>query len=236
MLNPEWQRKLAERYGGQALVKKAFDQSLVEGFKVEFAEEREEYAAVVMVDIAGFSNVVAGFSAVDVRKYLDCFYAEVMPVLYSQGGMIDRVAGDGVLAVFSPFFTKADRETTDRNAMQAAEMIVAALSGSDCAAKAAVSSGSLFFCKTGVAAVYEEHTVIGEPITVAYRIEEIACEDQVVIQAAPRFVRIIDGQLAARSALERVGFSLPAVRWQVELVTHTLRGLGDVDVIVQRLS
>lgn len=230
MLSRDVQSRLARRYGGQhaVLVKKAFDQRAMGALESEFVLEREEYSVVVMVDIAGFSRRVSGFGAAQVRRYLDDFYGVVMPAFFERGGMIDRVAGDGVLGVFSSFFG-ADPASVDRDAMRAAEVVVERLSGTECPVKAAVGSGALCYCKTGVAGVYEECTVVGRPITVAYRIEEIARENQVVLESNARVVEIIDRQLQRSSALA------PA-RWQVRARQVNLRGLGDVQVIVQDYS
>lgn len=240
MLPREVQRRLATRYGGAGLVKEAFDQNVVKGFAVEFADEREEHAAVVMVDIASFSSFVAGWSVEKIRAFLDDYYKQVMPVLFKYGGMIDRVAGDGILAVFSSFFTGKSDAEMNRGALRAAENIVAKLAGSFHSSKAALSSGNLVFCKTGVAEVYEEHTVIGAPITAAYRIEDIAKENQVVVHATPGFSAIIDAQLAARKAKELHSFisgeDPGAVRWTVASREEDLRGVGATKIYVQSLQ
>jgi class 3 adenylate cyclase len=236
MLPTDVQRKLAQRYGGATLVKEAFDQNIAKAFAVEFETERQQHAAVVMVDIAGFSSFVTGWSPAKIRSFLDDYYRQVMPTLYDLGGMIDRVAGDGVLAVFSSFFTTKTDEAMDRCALQAAEKIVASLATTNHSSKAALSSGPLAFCKTGLAGVYEEHTVIGEAITSTYRIEEIAKVNQVVVHGTRGFSAIIDEQLAARRRVELRNIPLPPQTWNVEPGTVDLRGVGETAIYVQQLN
>jgi class 3 adenylate cyclase len=233
MLSQAVQKKLAQRYGGTTLVKEAFDQNLAKGFAVEFESERNEHAAVVMVDITGFSSHVSGWNAERIREFLDDYYKQVMPILFKFGGMIDRVAGDGILAVFSSFFTIATDRESERHALCAAERIVETLAGTAHSSKAAVSSGSLVFCKTGLADVYEEHTVIGEAITTAYRIEEIAAENQVIVERNAGFVEIIEGQIEATS---RKTPQVRPVQWRIDRQELNLRGVGATKIYVEQLN
>jgi class 3 adenylate cyclase len=235
MLPKEAQQKLARRYGGASLMKEAFDQNLAKAFAEGFEDEREEHAVVMMVDITSFSSLVSGWGAEKIRTFLDDYYRQVMPLLFEHHGVIDRVAGDGILSVFSPFFTLAADEKMERQALRAAERIVKSVAGTLHSSKAALSAGTLAFCKTGLAGIYEEHTVIGQTITNTYRLEEHAEDNQVVVEATPGFSSIIEGQLA-RAAAERRAATRPAgLVWHVDRTTMDLRGVGSTNVYVERL-
>jgi class 3 adenylate cyclase len=182
MIPHDAQRALAEHYGG-GMVKKAFDKTLMEGFQVEFDREREEWSAAVFIDIAGFSRKVDGQGPAEVREYLDAYYAAVLPVVFNRGGMIDRIAGDGVIAIFSTVFGLASARTAEDKALDTAEEAVRQLRGSSHEVKAAISTGPLLYCRTGIATVFEEFTVIGAPLTELYRIEEVSQANEVVLRA-----------------------------------------------------
>jgi class 3 adenylate cyclase len=233
MLSLEVQQKLAIRYGSESLTEE-YRLDFAKGLQVAFEGERKEYAVVVMLDIAGFSRLVSGWALDRIRKYLDEYYRLTIPTFYQNGGMIDRIAGDGILVIFSPFFRGTTREATDRAALQAAETVVAMVSGTDHASKAAVSCGKLLFCKTGVVPIYEEYTIIGNAITRAYRIEEVANADQIIVQASSGFRSIIDAQLSQRVVFlrgnERIRMCTVVQR------EHELRGVGKLNVYVQTLS
>src|SRR5258707_271414 len=110
MLNQKIQEQLAKRDGGERLtkmVKEAFDQRLTRALKEEFKEEREAYAAVAFADIAGFSSTVVGWTATQVRTFLDDYYAAAIPPIYDSEGVIDRIVGDGILSVYSEYFDPA---------------------------------------------------------------------------------------------------------------------------------
>jgi class 3 adenylate cyclase len=233
MLSLQIQRQLVQRYGGAGLVKEAFDQEIAKGFATDFEEERREYAVVMMVDVTNFSTYVSKWPAAEIRDYLDAYYAKAMPIIFGNRGMIDRIAGDGILAVFSPFFTGRTNEETDRDGLRTAEALIAKLSETNYSSKAVLACGPLVFCKTGIAGIYEESTVIGKAITRAYRMEEIAEEDQVVIQASARFAKIIDEQIEA-SAVPRL--FAPRRTFRVNQRTIELRGLGPTKVYVKQLK
>ena len=236
------QKRLAKEYGSIELsdtVAAVFAKSLDH----QAAPEREDYAALMFVDIARFSERVSGLPPTELRRYLESYYALALHHIYSAGGLVDRIAGDGVLAVFSPLLKPGwISDDADTNALSCAETIVASLSQSDYAVKAAISSGTLLFCRSGLPNVYEENTIIGKPITCAYRMDEIASEDQIILQATPRLKRMICDQIKSGRTMTMLlpweNPPRPAVRatWNVVWKTVSLRGIGDMEVGVQTLE
>src|SRR5579859_5208643 len=120
-------------------------QSVV-GVSFEIAGEHEALAVAVFIDIAGFSKRIDGHTAWCVRAFLDNYYATVIPEVFALGGMIERIAGDGVLAIFCSSFGLAPEAVTP-NAVLAARRVVERLHGGDYPAKAALSRGHVLFCK-----------------------------------------------------------------------------------------
>lgn len=246
MLGVRQQEALARRYAGEdaaVMVKKAFDLNVMLGFQAQFSEDRKVWSAAIFVDIAGFSRKIAGREPKAVRDFLDAFYGVAIPKIYHYQGKIDRIAADGIVAIYSSFFhpgwTMPDVEEA---ALSCAQAIVRELHGSEHAAKAAVSSGELLFCKTGVAELYEDFTVIGAPLTEVYRLEDIAGESQVLLRAdtdlGQRLYRLAaDGaNLREREKFLRglgvpITNPLPPVKWFVGPARQHLRGVnGDTPV------
>lgn len=234
MLSPAQQKQLVDYLKARpsrGMLKEAFDRSHLSdvGIEDEFDKEREEYAAVIFVDIAGFSGKVARFSAQDVRSYLNDYYAAVIPRIDRGGGYVDRIVGDGVLAVFSSFFDmKLSAADVERRAFDTAREIVQALAGdAHFEAKAAFSVGQLVFCRTGLAGIYEDLTVIGNPITEVYRLEEQTLKKQVLLRADTDFARRHLAGVARQDAQRAMGLGNDSIDWLNDPRDMSLRGVNN---------
>jgi class 3 adenylate cyclase len=241
VLSDDIQRKLAQRYGGeplQKMVKYAFEQRLVKALKDDTGqptkEDVEAFSAIVFIDVASFSERVNGMDAAGTRRFLDTYYAAVIPEIYERRGHIDRIVGDGILAVYSPHLSPdLTDQKAEESALAVAEAVVEKLHSTQHVCKAAISVGDVLYCKTGLAQVYEDYTIIGEPLTTAYRLEEVAEANQVLVPTNSVAGRKISNQLARRRASEAQGVPLTAAAWLVKRKTIGLRGIGDADVYIQ---
>lgn len=242
MLNEDIQKRLAKRYGGepiQKMVKEAFDKRLVKALKEPFEKETEALSAITFMDIAGFSGKVAGMNAAETRAFLDEFYSSAIPKIYQNHGHIDRIVGDGILAVYSTHLSPelTSRMEVETAAMDAAEHLIVELHGTEYASKVAMSVGKVLYCQTGLAEVYEDYTIIGEPLTVAYRIEEQVQENQFAVPKSSLAGKQIINQVAdfdARAALTRLRGGRPKpAEWIVNYPTIKLRGVGDTELVLQ---
>jgi class 3 adenylate cyclase len=229
MMTREVERKLLEHYGvRKEHIKKAFDATLVEGFAEEFKREGERYAVVMFLDIARFSRRIKGWPARDVADYLDQYYSITLPIIAENHGKIDRIVGDGIVAVFSPFFhADLSNQQVEDFALNAAEEAIRKLYGGQASAKAALGLGNLLFCKTGVSNIYEEYTAVGHPLTMVYRLEAIAEENALYLPD--------DSALAQRERQKAGGIgSGTAPRWFVtERFSQALPGIGETAIYKQ---
>lgn len=164
-------------------------------------QECETAAACLMLDIAGFSQVADGWSAPTTREFLDNFYRVVFPIIDDSGGLIDRVAGDGVVAVYSPILRNiATVEQHEDAACNAAMRSMLALAQASVPVKAAITTGSLMFCATGVTSVFSEYTVIGPQLTELARLEEVATADEIVLRADTTLGRRVQASASANAS------------------------------------
>jgi class 3 adenylate cyclase len=105
-----------------------------------------------------------------------------MPFIKQFKGQIDKVMGDGIIVVFSHIFNELkNAKEASNNAFCCSKEIIEQLYTTDFESKASIGYGKLFFCKTGVAQIYEEFTAVGYPYTVAYRLESIAEKNQILL-------------------------------------------------------
>ena len=238
MLNRATQEALAKRYASRSThdsLKKAFDLSVVDALNQKSSPEGEAHSAVVFIDIAGFSQSVFGFSVAKTRAFLDDFYAVAVPEIYNRSGHIDRIVGDGIVAIFSSFLPGGvtDSDASVR-ALGTVEAIVQRLHGTAHHSKAALVDGTLLFCRTGLTDIYEDYTVIGSALTTAYRIEAIGKANEIIFPAQSNTGQHVDQQVAQRNRYESAGLDVPSVLWSVSSrKSVVLRGIGSMDLTVQ---
>lgn len=182
MLSIDIQEKLRDEYASDhsTNLRKAFNHSLLENFHHNFHNEKEEDAVVVFMDIFGFSKIIQDMTTSQVRVYLEKYYNIALKNIYSHFGMIDRIAGDGILAVYSPYFFPGKAiEELRATALASIEKTIHHFFGTDHPSKGSITRGTLMFCKTGLTNIYEEATVLGHPITQAYRIDDHLLANQI---------------------------------------------------------
>lgn len=90
----ERQRSNLSRYLPPALVERLAESD------EPFALDRTQHAAMLFIDIAGFTALSQRLSPADAMALLRVFYARVEAIVASEGGMLDKFLGDGALAVF----------------------------------------------------------------------------------------------------------------------------------------
>ena len=141
------------------------------------AEERD--AAVIMLDIRGFTTLTAGLPPRRVVEILTSLHARIIPVMRAHGGVIDKFMGDGVMATFGavhPTLTAA----ADALRALAAVMVEAqawqtelatGIGGTQLEVQGAAVAGMVVFAVVG-AGDRLEYTVIGEAVNLAAKLEK----------------------------------------------------------------
>lgn len=141
------------------------------------ATERD--AAILMLDIRGFTPFATSVSPHKVVEALTLYHGLVVPIIERRGGVIDKFLGDGVMATFGAV---APSETAAADAVSALEEILESIGrwhamlaehGIDEALKVngAVSAGRIVFATLGNDERLE-YTVIGEPANLAAKLEK----------------------------------------------------------------
>lgn len=166
-------------------------------------------AAVLMVDIRGFSRAAAELSPETVMRVLGCYQGCTVPVIQRRGGRVDKFLGDGILATFGAI---APSQTYAADALAAAMEIVAVINAAQrdfedagwigkFRVGVAVASGSLTIGVVGVADRLE-YTVIGGPVNLAVKLEDANKTFDTCAIAAGDTYRLARNQGARVSALD----------------------------------
>ena len=141
------------------------------------AEERE--AAVLLLDLRGFTRFCAGKPPRDVVELLVGFHKRIVPIVTGYRGVVDKYLGDGVMATFGAAHASP---TAAADAMQALDAIIAeardwhsSLARSGEAApplvNGSVTAGPVVFAALGDEERLE-YTIIGDAVNLATKLEK----------------------------------------------------------------
>ena len=135
-------------------------------------------AAILNVDMRGFTTLAAEMSPDDVMCLLADYQARFVPVLQAHRGTIDKFLGDGIMATFGAVDAS---DTYAADALEAASAVIAAADawaserrgeGLDpIEVNVSVASGDLVFGAVG-GPNRLEYTVIGSPVNVSAKLEK----------------------------------------------------------------
>jgi adenylate cyclase len=167
----------------------------------------ERHVAVVFVDIAGSTQLVTSWPAVEVVQLLNRFFAVIVDEVDRHRGLVNKFEGDATLAVFGA----PNRLDNPEDCALAAARAIATRLGREvpeCQAGIGVAAGLVVAGNVGAKERFE-YTVIGEPVNEAARLSELAKSQPARLLASAEAV-------SAASQNERAHWSLGE--------TVTLRG------------
>ena len=135
-------------------------------------------AAIMMCDIRGFTTLANAVEPDELIRTLTDYQRQLVPVVQSHGGTIDKFMGDGVMVTFG---AAAATDTYAADALRAADAVMAAVDAwnADRSARgapairvgAAVTTGRIIFGAVGDETRLE-YTVIGDAVNLAAKLEK----------------------------------------------------------------
>ena len=158
---------------------------------------------VAFVDIRGFTTFADRVTAREALDYLNEFFAAVVPVVAGHDGHVNKLLGDGLLAVFgapAPVPDHADR------ALAAAIAVLDAVEdamGDRCRIGIGLNSGLVLVGTIGTGDALELG-LVGDPVNVSARVQDATRDfgEPLLVTEATRVLLDGDGsQLEARGAL-----------------------------------
>ena len=169
----------AKREIGRFLSRGVADQIASADTRIQAGTATERQAAIMFLDIRGFTHFSMTVPPAEVVAMLTSFHARIVPVVRAHRGVIDKFLGDGVMITFGAVEASGRAAADALRALDALLTEAArwreelSLSGRmpPLAVNAAVASGRVVFAAVGDENRLE-YTVIGEAVNLAAKLEK----------------------------------------------------------------
>jgi len=136
------------------------------------------HVVLVFLDISSFSTITKGWDSQLIGKYLDKYYDIVLPMVYKHDGVVEKIMGDGIIAIFGePFVTGTTMDYLRRAERFSRESILT-LEQNDISTKCAIHDGQIMYYST-IPEEYLDYTIVGEVVTELFRLESISTEGRI---------------------------------------------------------
>jgi adenylate cyclase len=187
MLKEEKNRLLLSRFFSSTVTEKIFGS----GENLRLGGERKN-VTIMFADLRGFTTMSEDLDQEKVVEILNAFFSLMTPIIFKYDGTLDKIMGDGILALFGAPISHEDDPV--RAVQTAIEMLIA-LKGFNAGTHGRdwPSLGVSIGINSGeVVAGYigsEDHlnyTVIGDAVNVAQRLQSIASSNEILISKAVR--------------------------------------------------
>src|SRR5262249_24953042 len=129
-------------------------------------------AAVLYVDLVGSTSLVASADPKVVRRRLNRFFDEVTHSVETHGGIVEKFAGDAVLAAFG---ARVTHEDDAERAIKAAFAILEQVHELDLQARIGIEAGEVVVDES------ESTFATGEAVNVAARLQQVAAPGEILI-------------------------------------------------------
>lgn len=186
----------------------------------------ERNAAIMFLDIRGFTGFSVSVPPGEVVAMLTSFHARIVPIVRAHDGVVDKFLGDGVMITFGGV------EASDKaaaNALRALDALLAAAASwqqevvlrmgvKPLHVNAAVASGSVVFATVGDLSRLE-YTVIGEAVNLAAKLEKHnKAENSVAVTTVETLTRAIEqGYTPSQAPQLRTGATVAGVSGTLDL-------------------
>jgi adenylate cyclase len=182
---------------------------------------------VLFADIRGYTTLSEQLPPAELRDLLSRFYKATTDVLIDTDALIDKLAGDGVMALFLPQMAGDDYV---RKAVGAAEALLRAVgygsaAGPWCPLGVGLDAGTAFVGNVGAGDV-KDFTAIGDVVNTASRLQALAAAGQIIMSR-----RVYD-EAGAGAHAERIGpldlkgKAEPVEAYRIDLGSHATVAAG----------
>ena len=185
-------------------------------------------ATVLFVDLVDSSSLVTGMDPEVVRRRVNQFFDLVSGCVTMHGGIVEKFAGDAVLAAFG---VAQAHEDDAMRAVRAALAMREAVGGLELQARIGIEAGEL------VVESAESTFATGEAVNLAARLQQVASPGEILV--GPTAYRLAAGRLVAEDAgpLELKGMREPLRAWRlVDALDGPVRPLGPSAPLVGRVE
>ena len=168
-------------------------------------------ATVVFVDLVGSTELVSTRDPEVVRRRVTSFFEHVSHCITTHGGIVEKFAGDAVMAAFG--IPQAHEDDAER-AVRSAAAIMDSVHGLGLEARVGIESGEV------VADEAESTFATGEAVNLAARLQQAAAPGEILIGPFARRLTLASAETEERGTLDLKGFGDP-------LPVHVLLGFRE---------
>ncbi len=170
--------------------------------------------SVLFVDLVGFTAHAERADPEDVKERLTSFHGVVRADVERFGGRVEKLLGDGVLAVFgAPHAHEDDPERAVRSALRllrSLEDLNSATEAIPLSARAAVTTGEAL---VQVEDARDREGIVGDVVNTAARLEAVADAGTVIVDERTYLASRAALEFDARDPVELKGKSSPVAIW-----------------------
>jgi adenylate cyclase len=175
--------------------------NICEQFAIKFQGGAEIELSLVFADVRGSTNLAEAMSPTNFSKLVNRFYNTATKVMVNTDGLIDKIIGDQVAAMYVPGFAGQNHA---RRAIEAAQQILVATGhtrpeGPWIPLGVGVHTGTAFVGSVGSESGTSDITVLGDAPNTAARLASSAAQGEILISDAALTASGMDlGQLETR--------------------------------------
>ena len=169
-------------------------------------------ATVLFVDLVGSTELVAARDPEIVRRRVDSFFEHVSHCIATHGGIVEKFAGDAVMAAFG--IPQAHEDDAER-AVRAAAAILDSVHGLGLEARIGVEAGEV------VADERDSTFATGEAVNVAARLQQQAQPGEILIGPFARRLTIGAVETEEVGPVDLKGFGEPLIAWRLVQLLET---------------
>ena len=172
-------------------------------------------ATVLFVDLVGSTALVSGTDPEVARRRVQQYFDRVQQCVISHGGIVEKFAGDAVMAAFG---VPTAHEDDAERAVRAALSIMDSVKELGLEARVGIESGEV------VVDSVESTFATGEAVNFAARLQQAAQPNTILIGPATHRLTLGCFQVEDEGPIEVKGFTDPIWTWRVVCVTRTQAG------------
>ena len=146
-------------------------------------EAERRPASILFADISGFTSISEQSDPEIVRELLNACFENLVPVVTSHGGVIDKYIGDEIMAIFGNYrAVENDAELAVRSALTMLESMEAFNNehSLDWQLHIGINSGLVITGAVGPQS-QRDYSVIGDTVNVAARLAQKACRGEILV-------------------------------------------------------
>jgi class 3 adenylate cyclase len=169
-------------------------------------------ATVLFVDLVGSTELVAARDPEVVRRRVNSFFEHVSHCITTYGGIVEKFAGDAVMAAFG--IPQAHEDDAER-AVRAAAAILDSVHELGLEARLGVEAGEV------VADESDSTFATGEAVNVAARLQQAAQPGEILIGPFAHRLTIGVADVEEVGAIELKGFGEPLLGWRLREIRES---------------